>query len=102
MTIKAVPEEIRAAAKAARDLAEQAAAVPLVAVADSAEGAVPGGEAATAAAELATAWRTGLDTLGRAIDAHATAMTSAAQSYDTQEAANVDPFMGRPGGVPQW
>lgn len=65
-SVEAVPEEIRSAGLAARSLAAQVGSVNLAGPADSVSGWMPGGQAASAADELAGAWSrevAGLDQL---------------------------------------
>ena len=98
MTMQTVPEQVRAAARATRDLAAQVGAIPLVEVPDLAETSLPGADSEAAAAELATAWRTRLDQISRVVDDHADKLGAAATAYQTQEQDNRGAYSG---GVPR-
>lgn len=88
--MEAVPGLIRAAGLAARDLAAQVGAVNLVGPADSVSGWMPGGDAATAADELATAWKHRAAGVDADLDSHGKNLLVCAVAFDAQDDYNAN------------
>lgn len=89
-SVQAVPGQIRAAGLAARGLAEQVGAVNLVGAADAVSGWMPGGDAATAADELAEVWKQRVADLDGDLDSHGANLQVCAAAFDAQEDYNAD------------
>ncbi|WP_127784404.1 hypothetical protein [Rhodococcus sp. X156] len=96
MTLTTVPDLIRAASAAAKDLAEQVGAVKLPVVADTVETALPASQSASAAATLGTAWKARVDSLASQVDTHATGLKTAAEAYSSQDGALARDFRAVP------
>ena len=92
MALETVPEQIRAAAAAARDLGGQVSAVPLDAVAGQVSTAMPASESAAAGTTLAGVWDDRIEALSDVVDSHGTLLGAAATAYEEQENLTRDGF----------
>lgn len=86
----ATTEGIRTAAKQAASAADGARELQLGAVATTIGQALRGTRSATAAAELSTAWDTGISTWCADVADHAQQLAEAATTYDSDDADSAD------------
>lgn len=87
-SVEAVPEEIRSAGLAARSLAAQVGSVNLAGPADSVSGWMPGGQAASAADELAGAWSREVAGLDQLLDTYGANLQVCAAAFRGQDEYN--------------
>lgn len=81
MSFEVVPEQLRAASRAAGDLAEQLGGTNVWGPVDGIDGQMRASYSATASDALAGTWQTRVADLAREIDAYATNLTTSAQNF---------------------
>ena len=88
MSVEVVPEQLRAASRAARNLAEQLGGTNVWAPVDAVEAWMRASYSAASSETLANTWRTRVADLARDIDLHATTLSTAAGDFQATDGDN--------------
>lgn len=88
MSVEVVPGELRAASRAAGDLAEEVGATNVWAPVDAIDAWMRASYSAAASETLATTWKTRVADLAREIDEHSTKLATAATNFQGTEDHN--------------